>query len=55
MPFGWFETVWELGFFVCLFLFFSAATPGAYGGSQARGSNQSYRYQPTPEPQQHQI
>jgi len=27
----------------------------AYGGSQARGVNQSYSRRPTPQPQQHQI
>ena len=43
-----------------LFLFFFVfcifrATPTAYGGSQARGANQSYSCQPTPQPQQHGI
>ena len=31
------------------------ATPMAYGGSQARGSNRSYSCQPQPQPQQCQI
>ena len=35
--------------FFCLFIFFRAA-PTAYGGSQARGSNWSYSYQPVPQP-----
>ena len=42
----------------CLFFFFRSffrATPAAHGGSQARGSNQSYSCQPIPEPLQHQI
>ena len=36
-------------FFFSLF----KAVPAAYGGSQARGSNRSYRCQPLPQPQQH--
>ena len=41
--------------FIYLFFVFCPfrATPMAYGGSQARGSNRSYSCQPTP--QQHQI
>ena len=44
----------NLGFFlfVCFAFPFSRATPAAYGGSQARGSNRSYSCQPKPEPQQ---
>ena len=45
-------------FFVVLFLVFFClfrATPAAYGGSQTRGSNQSYSYRPMPQPQQCQI
>ena len=38
-----------LSFFLLSFCLFRAA-PGAYGGSQARGSNRSYSYQPTPQP-----
>ena len=34
------------------FFWLFRATPSAYGCSQARGSNQSCRHQPTPEPQQ---
>ena len=37
--------------FFCLF----RATPVAYGGSQARGSNWSYSCWPTPQPQQRHI
>ena len=32
----------------CLFVCFLRAVPTAYGSSQARGSNQSCSYQPTP-------
>ena len=42
-------------FFFFVFCPFSRATPTAYGGSQARGSNRSYSCRWTPEPQQHQI
>ena len=38
-------------YFFCLY----RAAPTAYGGSQARGSNQSFSCQPTPQPQQRQI
>ena len=41
-------------FWFFFFLVFRAA-PMAYGGSQARGSNQSYGCWPTPQPQQHRI
>ena len=37
------------------FLFFFRAPSMAYGGSQARGSHQSYSHWPTPQPQQCQI
>ena len=45
-------------FYLCMYLFCRfRATPAACGGSQAKGSNQSYSCQPTPQPQpqQHQI
>ena len=44
-------------FFFFFFLSFCLfrVTPIAYGGSQARGSNQSCCYRPTPQPQQRQI
>ena len=41
-------------FFFCLFCLSRAASE-AYGGSQARESNQSYCCRPTPQPQQCQI
>ena len=41
-------------FFFFFFCFFKAA-PAAYGGSQARGSNQSFSCWPTPQPQQCRI
>jgi len=40
--------------FFCLFAI-SWATPAAYGGSQAGGSNRSCSHRPTPEPQQQWI
>ena len=43
------------GSYVCMYLFIyllCRATPTAYGGSQARGSNQSCSCRPTPQPQQ---
>ena len=45
-------------FFVFVFVFFFLpfrAAPASCGGSQARGSNQSYSCRLTPWPQQHQI
>ena len=42
-------------FFFFLSFAFSRAAPKAYGGSQARGSNQSCSHRPTPEPQQLRI
>ena len=41
-------------FFFLVFCLFRVA-PTAYGGSQARGSNQSCSHRPTPQLQQHQI
>ena len=38
-----------------LFFVFFRATPAAYGGSQARGSNRSCSRWPTPQPQRHGI
>ena len=40
---------------VCFFFVFSRAAPVAHGGSQARGSHQSYSHWSTPGPQQHQF
>ena len=40
---------------VCVFFVLFRASPVAYGGSQAMGSNQSCSHWPTPEPQQCQI
>ena len=42
-------------FFFFVFLSFLGAAPVAYGGSQARGSNQSCSCQPTPQSQPCQI
>ena len=40
---------------ILFFLIFSRTAPVAYGGSQARGSNQSCSHWPTPETQQRRI
>ena len=42
-------------FSVFFFFFFPRTTHAVYGGSQARGSNQSCNHRPMPEPQQRQI
>ena len=42
-------------FYLFLYFLLFSATPAAYGGSQASGSNWSYGCQPTPQPEQHRI
>ena len=41
--------------FISKIFIFLRATPMAYGSSQARGQNWSYRWRPTPQPQQIEI
>ena len=59
---GWFKSVqcWEAfqlknQNIITLFISLFRAVPRAYGGSQARGLNQSYSCRPMPEPQQRQM